>query len=147
MHDNNHQRSPEIRVVSFCGVDDSVSPGLLQILSAKYHWIEWGVVFRGPGLQGTPRYATEAWVQELARVNYSNDSKMRLAAHLCHLRCQQVIQGDASFVQELATLGFSRIQINSATGITEYFRYTFIPSSVILKGNCNLFLQLCSNQH
>jgi hypothetical protein len=57
-------------------VDDTVSPGLMQLLSAKYNWIEWGVLFR-PDLEGTPRYATRAWVEQLDRVNKANGSNMR----------------------------------------------------------------------
>jgi hypothetical protein len=37
-----------LRAMGFCGADDSVDPTLLQLLSTKYSWIEWGVLFR-PG--------------------------------------------------------------------------------------------------
>lgn len=104
----------EVRAIGFCGADDSVSPGLMQLLSAKYNWIEWGVLFR-PDLEGTPRYATRAWVEELDKVNKATGSNMRLAAHLCQMRCQQVIEGDASFVKELEGLGFGRVQVNATT--------------------------------
>lgn len=40
----------------------------------------------------------------------------RLSAHLCGQRCQQVLEGDISFVQELQDLGFSRVQLNAAAG-------------------------------
>ena len=49
---------------------------LLQVLSAKYSWIEWGVLFR-PDLEGTARYASMQWVEELAEVNRENGSIMR----------------------------------------------------------------------
>lgn len=49
---------------------------LLQVLSAKYSWIEWGVLLR-PDLEGTPRYASMDWVRELAEVNRENGSIMR----------------------------------------------------------------------
>ena len=51
---------------------------LLQVLSAKYSWIEWGVLFR-PDLEGTPRYATMTWVKELSVVNKENGAIMRLS--------------------------------------------------------------------
>lgn len=40
-----------LRVMGFCGCDDSVNPELLQILSIHYSWIEWGILFR-PDLEG-----------------------------------------------------------------------------------------------
>ena len=65
-----------IYILCIISSDDSVAPGLLQLLSAKYNWIEWGVLFR-PDLEGTPRYATKAWVEELASLNKANGSKMK----------------------------------------------------------------------
>jgi hypothetical protein len=56
-------------------LDDSVSPSLLQLLSEKYNWIEWGIIF-GSNLEGTPRYPTNAWVNELVQVNRAHGSNM-----------------------------------------------------------------------
>jgi hypothetical protein len=78
-----------LRVMGFCGADDSVDPSLLHVLSTKYPWIEWGVLFR-PDLEGTPRYASMNWVNELSKVNKDNGNTMKLAAHLCKSRCQEV---------------------------------------------------------
>ena len=47
--------------VGLCGVDDSVDPELLLLLSESYPWVEWGVLFR-PGLEGQPRYPSAAWL-------------------------------------------------------------------------------------
>jgi len=110
--DTGRKQALRLRAMGFCGADDSIDPGLLQVLSAKYSWIEWGVLFR-PDREGTPRYASPAWVQELAEVNRENGSIMRLAAHLCQKHCQEVLEGDASFTKELHGLGFSRVQINA----------------------------------
>ncbi|KAF0718141.1 Aste57867_1879 [Aphanomyces stellatus] len=99
-----------LRAMGFCGADDSVNPKLMQIISKHYPWVEWGVLFR-PDLEGTPRYATSAWVHQLAALAAA--SPMKLAAHLCGSRCQDVISGDWSFVAELAKLGFKRVQINA----------------------------------
>lgn len=78
-----------LRMMGFCGADDSVDPGLLQVLSSKYSWIEWGVLFR-PDLEGTPRYPTVNWVEELSKIHFENGGTMKLAAHLCKQRCQEV---------------------------------------------------------
>jgi len=46
--------SLNLRVMGFCGADDSCQPEMLQLLSTHYPWIEWGVLFR-PDLEGTAR--------------------------------------------------------------------------------------------
>eukprot|EP01031_Cornospumella_fuschlensis_P044000 gene44000-53791_t len=38
---------------------------------------------------------------------------MNLAAHLCRDRCQQIIEGDFNFINQLAQQGFQRMQINA----------------------------------
>jgi hypothetical protein len=98
--------------MGFCGLDDSMDPQLALLLSTKYTWIEWGVLFR-PDLEGTPRYASADHVKKLCAVNMDCGSPMRLAGHLCGQRCQEVIDGDWSFVEELSTLGFGRVQVNA----------------------------------
>ena len=107
--------SLNLRFMGFCGADDSVSPDLLVVLSARYPWVEWGVLFR-PDKEGLPRYASAAWVQRLsdARARQRAPDAVRLAAHLCGSRCQDVLEGvGVAFVQELRRLGFQRVQINA----------------------------------
>jgi hypothetical protein len=101
-----------LRLVGFCGVDDSVSPALLVLLSARFPFLEWGVLFR-TDLQGTVRYASPQWLQSLIHHKNKANVDMNLAAHLCRDRCQQVIEGDSSFVSSLPTMGFRRAQINA----------------------------------
>jgi hypothetical protein len=103
---------PNLRFVGFCGADDSVQPEFLQLLSIHYPWIEWGVLFR-PDLEGQPRYASAEWVEKLSSVNKETGHLMRLAGHLCQSRCQEVIDGDSSFVRELYDKGFGRVQVNA----------------------------------
>lgn len=103
-----------LRAMGFCGADDSVSPELMCLISQHYPWIEWGVLFR-PDKEGLPRYASAAWVQKLskAKQQQSSPDSVRLAAHLCGSRCQEVLSGNYTFVLELQKLGFGRIQINA----------------------------------
>ncbi|ETV69792.1 hypothetical protein H257_14617 [Aphanomyces astaci] len=105
---------PNMRALGFCGADDSVDPKLLQIISTHYPWVEWGVLFR-PDLEGTPRYASSAWVSRLASLqnNATTLPPMKLAAHLCGSRCQDILSGDARFVKDLVKLGFRRVQVNA----------------------------------
>jgi hypothetical protein len=56
--------------VGFCGVDDTVDPSFLLLLSEAYPWIEWGVLCR-PGKESTPRFASAEWVEKLAAVRCS----------------------------------------------------------------------------
>ena len=103
----------QLRALGFCGVDDSVlDPEMLALISSKYPFVEWGVLFR-PDLEGTPRYASSAWLKRLAIVKQKSGASMRLAGHLCGAHVDGVLQGDSSFVKSLATFGFGRVQINA----------------------------------
>lgn len=97
------------RAIGFCGADDSVNPKLLAILSHAYPILEWGVLFR-PDKEGQCRYATQAWVQALSQVQHAD---MKLAAHLCGVRVNDVLEGKDDFIAQLFQLGFRRVQINA----------------------------------
>eukprot|EP01038_Epipyxis_sp_PR26KG_P007212 gene7212-9842_t len=102
-----------IRVIGFCGVDNSVSPLLLKLISQQYGWVEWGILFR-TDKEGQSRYPTFNWVEELSRNRIlQTGEEMRLAGHLCGDRCQEVLEGNSAFVKQLSELGFRRIQINA----------------------------------
>ena len=107
---------PNLRVIGFCGVDDTVSPELLKLISDRYKWVEWGVLFRSD-LEGQARYPTKAWVQKLSVLSTDpadpSSLSVQLAGHLCADRCQAVLEGDSSFVHELYELGFRRVQVNA----------------------------------
>ena len=111
-----------LRVMGFCGADDSCAPEHLQLLSIHYPWIEWGVLFR-PDLEGSPRYASMDWVNRLSKINTDTGGNMRLAGHLCGSRCQEILDGDSNFVKELNGLGFGRVQVNAtkANAVTVNF--------------------------
>jgi hypothetical protein len=118
-----------LRALGFCGADDSIHPNQLAILSSVYPFIEWGVLFR-PDKEGTPRYASPCWVDDLAVVakkynaatttissSSSNSNNktvpIKLAAHLCERRVNEVLDGDSSFVEKLQEWGFRRVQVNA----------------------------------
>jgi phosphoribosylanthranilate isomerase len=101
----------QLRALGFCGADDSVHVGLLGIISHAYPFVEFGVLFR-PDKEGEPRYASSAWVDRLSQV--ANKQKtMKLAAHLCGSRVNEVLRGHDVFLSTLPALGFQRIQINA----------------------------------
>lgn len=106
----------KLRALGFCGADDSVHPNMLAMISHSYPFVEFGVLFR-PDKEGEPRYASAAWVEQLRAVAAATDSAnsstiMKLAAHFCESRVNQVLQGDDSFVATLVGT-FQRIQINA----------------------------------
>lgn len=101
-----------LRALGFCGADDSVDPNLLGVYSHLYPLVEFGVLFR-PDKEGTPRYASPEWVSKLALVAAKSQGKMKLAAHLCGDRVNEVLKGDGSFLQTLPSSGFQRVQINA----------------------------------
>lgn len=101
-----------LRYIGFCGIDDSIEPGLLEILSLRYPFIEWGVLFR-PDLEGSPRYASSAWLDRLHTIRNDNGTVMNFAAHLCQSRCQEVLNGNYEFITKIKNLGFKRVQINA----------------------------------
>ena len=102
---------PTLRAIGFCGADDSVSPEILDAISAKYPFIEWGVLFREEKA-GEPRFASPAWLERLRHVNSRH--QIRLAGHLCSSSCEAVLRGDAQQVKHLhEELGFGRFQINA----------------------------------
>lgn len=102
----------QLRALGFCGVDDSVHPNLLAILSQAYPFVEFGVLFR-PDREGQPRFASLEWVEQLSKVASKSGGTMKLAAHLCGTRVDQVLQGKSEFIQKLQKWGFQRVQINA----------------------------------
>mmetsp|Transcript_18102 Transcript_18102/g.37254 ORF Transcript_18102/g.37254 Transcript_18102/m.37254 type:complete len:343 (-) Transcript_18102:240-1268(-) len=113
----------KLRAVGLCGVDDSVHPKQLVLYAHLYPFVEFGVLFR-PDKEGQPRYPSQEWVRllsETVRVRNKNSNsntttiknKMKLAAHLCERRVDEVLRGDDTFVQQLHDWGFGRVQINA----------------------------------
>ena len=106
-----------LEALGLCGVDDSVHPNQLVLYANAYPLVEFGVLFR-PDKEGQPRYPSTEWVQDLskavaARNKASTTTKMKLAAHLCERRVDEVFRGDDSFVQNLYQWGFGRVQVNA----------------------------------
>ena len=103
--------SIHLRCLGFCGADDSVEPALLAAVSAQHEWVEWGVLFR-PDKEGLPRYASPEWLKRLGEANRGRS--LRLAAHLCSSRVDELLKGDLAFVSYIhKEIGFDRVQINA----------------------------------
>ena len=106
-----------MRALGFCGADDSVHPHHLVVIANCFPQVEFGVLFR-PDKEGQPRYASTAWVMKLAEAaassnRMSSSGDMKLAAHLCGSRVNEVLSGDTAFLLRLVKWGFRRVQINA----------------------------------
>ena len=99
-------------VVGFCGADESVDVELLQMISKRHSWVEWGILFRSD-LEGSPRYPSSSWLEQLFLAKRESGDNMKLAAHLCQNRCLEVLEGDLNFASNLRASGFRRFQINA----------------------------------
>jgi len=83
---------------------------MLGLIAHAYPLVEFGVLFR-PDKEGLPRYASTLWVESFSKVILK--AKIKAAAHLCGSRVNQVLDGDTSFLEQLSSWGFSRVQINA----------------------------------
>ncbi|CAB9517541.1 expressed unknown protein [Seminavis robusta] len=101
----------QLRALGFCGADDSVHPNMLALIVHAFPFVEFGVLFR-PDKEGQPRYATAEWVECLKQVAAKSQPRMKLAAHFCESRVNQVLRGDDSFLLTLKGT-FQRVQINA----------------------------------
>ena len=115
-----------LKIVTISGADDTVDPIDLANLSAKYPFVEWGILASKTRL-GTLRYPSNEWLQELSK--HSNN--LNISTHLCGEFASNLIErGELSlnaFSDALGGLVSSskRIQINYKTeklsGISEEF--------------------------
>jgi hypothetical protein len=106
-----NSKKTHLRALGFCGADDSVHTNMLALIANAYPFVEFGILFR-PDKEGQPRYASASWVKRLVAVA-SKSSNMKLAAHLCQSRVNQVLKGDDSFIQSTIKGNFQRVQINA----------------------------------
>eukprot|EP00592_Proboscia_alata_P001082 CAMPEP_0194382380 /NCGR_PEP_ID=MMETSP0174-20130528/60157_1 /TAXON_ID=216777 /ORGANISM="Proboscia alata, Strain PI-D3" /LENGTH=299 /DNA_ID=CAMNT_0039167655 /DNA_START=34 /DNA_END=933 /DNA_ORIENTATION=+ len=151
-----NDQSTKLRFLGLCGADDSVDPKLLGLICNAYPFVEFGILFR-PDKEGQPRYASVDFVQRLSEVALRSAHKpspspaeenqipppvslpqnlptMRLAAHLCGCRVNEVLNGDDRFLSTLPSLGFQRVQINATAvnGVDTSKLSDCVPSFVLL---------------
>lgn len=61
---------------------------------------------------------------------------LRLAAHLCGSRCQEVLDGDYLFIAEIQKFGFKRVQINATKANNVHFNLKDIELIISNIRNC-----------
>jgi hypothetical protein len=98
--------------VTITGADNSIDPKELAVLSERFHWVEWGILF-SPNKQGQSRYPSMDWVESLAKVK-EDSPQMALSGHLCGGWVQDIVAGNYAFRRDFG--GFfrhlDRIQMN-----------------------------------
>jgi hypothetical protein len=102
--------------VTITGADDTVNPLHLADISAKFPFVEWGILFsHSRRLQAHPRYPSLDWVVQLQEVAARNPH-MKLSAHLCGGWVRGAVVGGenhwADYYSRHIARTFSRVQLN-----------------------------------
>lgn len=95
----------KIKYVTLTGADDSVEPKDMAILSDKFKFVEWGILF-SQSKSGVTRYPSNDWVLKLLNNNFN------LAAHLCGKWVDDALNGEITFLNNSRMHCFNRIQLN-----------------------------------
>jgi hypothetical protein len=104
-----------ILYATITGADDETSIMDMFDLSARYPFVEWGILF-SQSKAGVPRYPSFDWVEELCELHQSlsNNSKPHFSAHLCGKWVSDVLEsGHISFFDDKNLFKtFGRTQLN-----------------------------------
>ena len=100
----------KIQHVTLTGADDNTSIEEMYRLSAKYPFVEWGVLF-SRAKSGVERYPSDEWVQDLKKLG--GLGTLNLSAHLCGGYVKDAFKGVITFLEdEGMDETFGRIQLN-----------------------------------
>lgn len=114
------------------------------MISHAYPLTEFGILIR-PDKERMPRYASTRWIKQLGETASSMQeagNPMKLAAHLCGSRVNEVLEGHgAEFLRYLIDSGFQRVQIN-ATAVNGVNTSRLAESVLVLWNTIHEFPQL-----
>jgi hypothetical protein len=96
--------------VTITGADDSVRPTDLFDLSAKYPFVEWGILV-SKSQMGNPRFPTDHWRRNLQQGATAREG-VKLSLHLCGQWVSDILTGKYGAIPDSINIGFSRIQLN-----------------------------------
>lgn len=113
----------KLRYVTLTGADESVPPSDLLNLSARYPFVEWGILFSLKRIGG-PRYPSAEWAISLMQLVEKTPPFVNLSAHLCGALVRESLEGDISFFAQQLQGRFQRLQLNfgSAASLDRAFR-------------------------
>ena len=107
----------QIQYCTITGADDQTFTDELAAMSAKYPFVEWGVLVY-PKKMGTPRYPNLTWIDDLR--TQTLECPMHLSAHLCGDAVDHFLTGNSVYRKLIDP--FQRIQLNMAVTPTSVRR-------------------------
>ena len=99
-----------LKYCTLTGADNSINPKDLLVLSQKYPFVEWGILY-SEAKMGTGRYPSYEWIQaliDLLRLEENKDANFAL--HICGKAVKDWINYEDR-IEEIAQ-HFKRIQLN-----------------------------------
>lgn len=94
-----------INRVTITGADDNIDISLMKQFSAKYPFLEWGILFTQSKI-GEPRFPTASWRQDFAEL------KLRASAHFCGFFSRQILENQNFQLLTNYSKIFKRFQLN-----------------------------------
>ena len=112
--------------VTLTGADDTVKPGDLFDIFARYPFVEWGILLSRTRM-GQPRYPSTAWLMELSFECERREIGINLSVHLCGGLVREIVRGDDSAFHDFdVPLSLAhRIQLNFAGQHVDVDRHAF----------------------
>ena len=112
----------KLRYVTLTGADESVPPSDLLNLSARYPFVEWGILFSQKRTGNKPRYPGWPWVRQLVTLLHDYpraDRRLNLSAHLCGAWVDNAMEGILGFPAGMEAEAFQRFQLNFGSKLGE----------------------------
>lgn len=103
--------------ITITGADDDTDFMFLDDMMAKYHHVEWGILF-SKKRKGTPRYPSDAWIAKLTDKFYTKFDAS-FSAHICGSMCERLINEGAELyltgelIEHSIPEMFKRLQLNA----------------------------------
>jgi len=108
---NNFKLNLMIKTVAITGADDSIDCRELLELSAKFPFVEWGILISKRSM-GAGRFPSLDWINKLQKLK-QQQPELNLSCHLCGQWVKDILVGKNDEIEELPLLMFDRIQINT----------------------------------
>lgn len=143
--------------VTITGADDNISPTELFSLSLVYPFVEWGILVSQCSYgQGTQRYPSEKWLQELFLVeerercspHVPNESGT-FSLHICGRWVRDICEGKWTIIDEIPNFPwnlFGRIQLNFSPYIERIDPVIFVESIPEMIRNKQIIFQINPNK-
>lgn len=100
-----------LNCVTITGADDETDPLALQELSARYPFVEWGILI---GSESGQRFPSIEWIHRLIKCREDSGNAMKLSLHVCGRPLREIASGVSHLDRALgpALYAFQRVQLN-----------------------------------